>query len=174
MAFIDRIDHPLLRLLYRYWLARRGQCLMPARRMIEPQELRELLPHLFMVDVERDEDRYRYRLVGTHIRDFLGEELTGRYLEEAAGGRHYMRFKRIFDTVANQPAINYFASEFFWKDRNWLMYRRLLMPLSDDGLTANILIGASVYESRDPLTDTVRRLDETIAVRELENETEAL
>ncbi|WP_370151654.1 PAS domain-containing protein [Ferrovibrio sp.] len=173
MAFIDHIDHGPTRLLYRYWLSRRRDCLMPARRLIEPRDIAELLPHIFLADV-MPQGRYRYRLVGTHIGEHVGRELTGSYLDELAEGRHYERFRTIFDLVATAPAINYFASELHWQDRSWMMYRRLLLPLSDDGITANMLLGASFYEPRDPRYDTVRRLDETIQVRELENETMAL
>lgn len=180
MALIDTIDHAPLQSLYRYWLGlRRDGRRMPARRQIRPEDIPALLPHLFLVDVlpgdslpgnHAAERRYRMRLVGTHIAEHMGAALTGRYLDEIATGALYDRYRHFFDAVATGPAIHYLASELYWRNRDWMMYRRLLLPLSDDDRTVNMLLGAGFYEPRDTLDTGVRRLDETVTMHELENE----
>lgn len=171
MAFVD-IQHPRLQAMYGYWLKLRGDCAMPARRSIAPQDIPALLPHIFLVDV-MPAGRYRFRLVGTHIVEHVGD-VTGQYLDEAASGEHYERAKRNFDTVSQQPAIHYLVSELYWRERSWTIYRRLLMPLSDDGLTVNMMMAAAFYEPRTACEGVVHRLDETVSVRELENRAAAL
>jgi hypothetical protein len=174
MGFAEKIHHPLLKQLYAYWLGKRAGICMPPRRAIAPDELRGLLPHLLLIDVVAAEQRYRYRLAGTHIREFFGREITGLHLDEIADGQPYRHFKAIFDTVAQLPAINYYASEFWWEQRHWLHYQRLLLPLSDDGLSVNMLVGASIYTPRDTLNGPLLQLNETITIRELENQTKRL
>lgn len=161
------IQHAPLQAMYRYWLNQRGDCTMPARRNIEPRDIRALLPHVFLVDV-MPAGRYRFRLVGTHIVEHIGD-VTGQYLDEAASDEHYQRTKRHFDIVSQQPSIHYLASELYWRERSWTIYRRLLMPLSDDGLTVNMMIAAAFYEPRESCEGELHRLDETVSVRELEN-----
>ena len=186
MALIDKIDHAPLQSMYRYWLGLRpAGRRMPARSQIRPEDIPALLPHLFLVDVlpqtrdsqkgdSRTGRRYRLRLVGTHIAEHMGTSLTGRYLEEIATGALYDRYRHFFDAVATGPAVHYLASELYWRNRDWMMYRRLLLPLSDDDRTVNMLLGAGFYELRDSLDDGLRRLDETVTMHELENELQPL
>ncbi len=55
----------------------------PTRADIQPAELRRILPSLSLVDVTDDEQpRLRIRLAGTRLRDYLGVEITGHYLDE--------------------------------------------------------------------------------------------
>jgi hypothetical protein len=74
----DEITHPTLVAIYRYWDNKRRGRAMPQRADIDPTEIVRLLPYIFMVDVERDPLRFRYRLIGTAICEFLGRDFTGR------------------------------------------------------------------------------------------------
>jgi hypothetical protein len=167
MTLAGKIDHPLLQSMYRYWLDRRRDRRMPARRDLQPQDVPALLPHIFLVDVLPE--GYRFRLVGTHIAEHVGVNATGKTLEEAASGDFYQRARRDFDAVAQGPAIHYLASELYWRNRDWMMYRRLLLPLSDDGRQVNMLLGAGAYEPRGDLDAAVNRQSATVTVHELEN-----
>ncbi len=169
---LGSLDHAPLQAMYHYWLKQRGDCLMPARRNIQPQDIVALLPHIFLVDV-MPAGRYRFRLVGTHIVEHIGD-VTGQYLDEAASGAFYQRAKQNFDTVALRPALHFLVSELHWRERHWTIYRRLLMPLSDDGLAVNMLIAAAFYEPRASGDTEIHRLDETVSVRELENRATSL
>lgn len=63
-----------------YW---RSKCVgdrLPARLDIDPAELKDLLAHLLLVDIEREPFRVRYRLCGSAV-SFYDEELTGAYLD---------------------------------------------------------------------------------------------
>ena len=60
--------------LYHYWLAKRGDRAMPARKDINPAEIPVLLPYLVIVD--KAEDRFRYRLVGTAVVEQFGHDFT--------------------------------------------------------------------------------------------------
>lgn len=175
MPLFATIDHPLLQEMYRYWLDLRQGRRMPARRQIRPEDIPPaLLPHIFLIDVLPGDgpagNRYRLRLAGTHIVEHMGAGLTGKYIDEIARGALYERYRQFFDAVAMGPAAHYLASELYWRNRDWMMYRRLLLPLSDDGRTVNMLLGAGFYEPRDSLDAGVQRLDETVTMHDLENE----
>src|SRR5437763_1331922 len=55
---------------------------MPSRGDINPAHIPRLLPFVFLAEVlERPRD-FRYRLAGTHFREFVGIEPTGRRIAE--------------------------------------------------------------------------------------------
>ena len=72
----------LVRVLHAWWEAARGSADVPDRCDLCPDELRQLLPFLFIADAEHDPFRVRYRLVGTRAVGITGIDITGRYLDE--------------------------------------------------------------------------------------------
>jgi hypothetical protein len=70
----------LVKLLHAWWDAARGPAGVPDRADLRPDEMKPLLPFLFIADAEHDPFRVRYRLVGT--REVTGFDVTGRYLDE--------------------------------------------------------------------------------------------
>jgi len=134
------IAHPKLASLLAYWQRQRGERAMPARADIDPVDLKALLPNIFMVDVEYAPVRLRYRLVGSALVDVLGHDLKGKYLDEmpllfrtfAAGAyEEVLKLRRPCYKEVNGIAA-YFR----------VAYKRLLLPLSTDGQTINIILGA--------------------------------
>ena len=137
------ITHPELRELHQHWEARRGTRPMPARADFDPVELpRALLPNLFLVDVEEEPRRFRYRLVGTELTAVMKRELKGLYIDEMP-----FLFRKFalpaYAEVMERAAPTYRqinALEALWRIR----YERLLLPLSDDGRRINMILGAIV------------------------------
>jgi hypothetical protein len=81
---LSQLTSPRIHRLHGYWQQQRdkrgGQ--LPRRGDIAPEQIRDLLPNIMIVDVERDPMRFRYRLVGTRVVEYNGVEFTGRYLGE--------------------------------------------------------------------------------------------
>ena len=75
---------PRLRRLYDHWLSLRPAAGgLPGRQHIDPAAIRDLLPWIWMVDVERNPLRFRYRLLGTEQVHAMERDFTGRFLDEA-------------------------------------------------------------------------------------------
>jgi len=81
---LSALTSPRIHRLHGYWLhlrdKRGGQ--LPRRADLAPDQIKDLLPNIMIVDVERDPMRFRYRLVGTRVVEYNGVEFTGRYLGE--------------------------------------------------------------------------------------------
>ena len=73
---------PALQKVYAYWLRKRGHRLAPSRADIHPEEMRELLPHLYLIEPVGSPPRLRFRLAGTRIVDEYGNEITGKFIDE--------------------------------------------------------------------------------------------
>src|SRR3712207_6565178 len=112
---------------------------MPARRDIDPAGMVPWLRNTFLVDVLYDPLEFRFRLVGTEVVRRFGMEITGRKLRELnLHGREYQT-RAEYTAVVESRAPRY-SVELSGGRNNWEI-ERLLMPLSDDGRTVNILFG---------------------------------
>lgn len=127
---------------YEYW---RGKCRgdrLPSRRDIRPEEIVRLLPHIFLVDVAGDPPAFKFRLVGTQIRQWAAGEYTGVTVNEAEYGPNWRRVYDIYLQVVQTRAPMHSEYSAPWKEREFLYYERIIAPLSDDGVAVNMLFGA--------------------------------
>ena len=149
LAYGDAPSQERLRTVFAYWDGKRRGRPMPARADIDPAELRPYLPQLILLDVESEPLRFRYRLVGTEVtrirRGLPATDPTGKYVDEVTHHHgtdavltHYRRVAQegrpSLDTGSYAPS----------PDRHWLRFTRLVLPLSADGTTVNMLLVALV------------------------------
>lgn len=86
----QRIDdrgnlRPLVAQLFRYW-HNLGGGRAPERALIDPADIKELLPFLMLVEISEPPFRVRYRLTGTRVDEQTGMNLTDHFLDEFAEG----------------------------------------------------------------------------------------
>lgn len=124
-----------------YWYRIRGDRRMPSRRDIRPGEILALLPHVFLVDVLRPPLRFRIRLAGTEIVNRFGEEITGRTLEEIDLAHRGPAIAAIYAAAIADRAPVLSHEEFLRRDGRFMHYRRLVCPLSSDGMLVDMLFG---------------------------------
>ncbi len=125
-----------------YWKSRKGDRIVPARADIDPVDIPRLLPRVMLVDIETgpsgDLD-FRYRLSGTGIRNVHGYDATGlrpRDLKPALYGKLIHAHYRAA-VEARAPLAHVIAMITNKKQRS---YARIILPLSDDGETINMLM----------------------------------
>ena len=142
----DEIDHPTLVAAYRYWNGKRRGRAMPPRADIDPSEIVRLLPYIFMVDIERDPLRFKYRLIGTAIVDFLGRDFTGRAIDatnyDPAKAAELQKI--VATAVASARPIACKGTVFYVPGREWMLTQAVLLPLGKDGRTVDIVFGAQI------------------------------
>ncbi len=138
--------HEPLRRLLAYWHAKKGDRPAPTRADIDPTEIKPLLPHVGLVDVERAPLRFRFRLTGTEIVKGYGEELTGRYLDEVDLNLHQHEIIGDYVRAAESGEPSCAFLDYNRKDGRHLRYERMVLPLSSDGKTIDMLIGGCVFD----------------------------
>jgi hypothetical protein len=139
MSYDYRAD-PILGNALAYWQAKRGTRSMPARRDIDPVEIPKLLPHVQLIEIMPD-GRSRYRLVGTVLVNAFGRDYTGEYageLFDGARGRSIIEHHRAV-CIAGQPV--FVRSHYATKKKVDLIANRLYLPLSDNDLDVNMILG---------------------------------
>jgi hypothetical protein len=143
MVPADLRDDPLLAALVDYWERKRGERAMPRRRDIDPLDMpRPLLPHLELVEFG-DGGRPRYRLVGTAIVDAMGRDMTGRFLDTVLVGEHAAFVDRLHRAAQTACRPVYGLCWLRIGEGRGLSIRRLVTPLSEDGATVTMTLGAT-------------------------------
>lgn len=138
----DLPRYPDLCLALDYWKGKKGDRVAPARADIDPVDIPRLLPRIMLVDVERTdsgEAEFRYRLSGTGIRSVHGYDATGLrprdLTPEAYGKLIHAHYRAAVE--ARQPLAHVIVMITNKKQRS---YARLILPLSEDGETINMLM----------------------------------
>ena len=127
--------------LYHYWDSKRAGRLMPARGDIDPTEIPTLLPFILLIDVINDGADFRYRLVGTDIVRWVGNDLTGRTFTEVLPAGNYASYIAglVRDAIGQRRPL-YSEGGFVVDGRVDRQVRRLVLPLSADGTTVNMVL----------------------------------
>jgi hypothetical protein len=82
---LAEVESSLVQRFHVYWQDLKRGDHPPSRADIEPADIKHLLPHILLVDIEPELFRVRYRVCGTHVADMCGD-VTGEYLDELDGG----------------------------------------------------------------------------------------
>ncbi len=139
-----------VRRVFEYWRAiRPAEDRLPGRQHLDPGDLAEVLRWLWLVDVQREPLRFRYRLIGTGHREVLGVDLTGKWIDDAFA--HFPRMPGYADFVAalgGEVRHRRGAPEIPVGEK-YVARERLLLPLARDGATVDMLLGVSVYTRAD-------------------------
>lgn len=120
---------------------------MPSRAMLDPIDIPSLLQYIVLTDVIDGGKRYRYRLVGTDFVRNFGYDPTGKYLDEAIEDPGFMDYiHSICCEILETKRPSYFEIDFSAVDpTRYRKIERLILPLSSDGNSVDMLIGAHIF-----------------------------
>jgi hypothetical protein len=140
--FREQLGDPDLTRFYDLWVSLRGERPMPSRKDLDPLQIGpEFLPNLMLIDVLREPRRYRYRLIGTHVVTASGEDRTGRIFENVGFFKVHPavleEYERVVDTGQPLHSLESFTN---FNSGSTYDVDRLLLPLSSDGRTVDMLI----------------------------------
>ena len=128
----------------RYWEERRRDRSMPSRADIDPLDIPDLLPNVFLVNVSREPLEFRYRLLGTQIVRHSAADYTGKSLhdlpEQCPPSRIWSLFQRVVEErrpFSAQVPYVYIPGKFV---------EMLATPLSDDGAHVNMIFGIVQFD----------------------------
>ena len=144
-------EDPALLDMLTYWEQRKAGRLFPARRDIDPLELRQHLGNIVLIDVEHDPFRLRYRLLGTRITTTMGRDSTGKYYDEIYPAPLLEEIYRSFRWILEHRAPLRTFGEAFYEDKSFYDYETLNLPLSSDGETIDLIFGSLIFHPKSRL-----------------------
>lgn len=139
--------------LYTYWNAQRGARRFPARRDLDPIQMRYALGGITLFNVEPPAEpggppRFRYRLIGSDIVTRDGFDFTGRYLEDLPKPQYRALLLNRLYALVRDPAPRLVRNKQFY-DESWYDYEAIWLPLAEDGETPDIMMACQIF-SRTP------------------------
>lgn len=150
---LDRVEgatSPILVDAHAYWASKCEGRRFPSRADLDPIEIPRLLPFVYLVNVLGGGQDFQYRLIGTDIVEKTLGDYTGNLLSEISESGSQRRLWSIYGAAAT-TGDGYF-DRLVYKSRLGLTrwYENLVLPLSGDGETVDMLFGvAEHYEGFD-------------------------
>lgn len=137
-------DRKLVRMLT-YWRSLRTDEGFPGRNAIDPLSIPELLPYILLLDVEKDD--FRFRLVGEAVNRRYGGQIKGCSLTELLDGEilketldEHVRCLRHRAPIFTRNTVHTVDSD------DMKLYQRLILPLSDKASEVQSIAGVMHFE----------------------------
>ena len=138
-----------LAVIHSYWQSKRNGRRMPSRADIVPAELTLHLPQILLADVLDGGRDFRYRLLGTRLTPYFPVQATGKKFTEALapfGAATVAGTIAVYRSIVNEreAALIKGPGEYYHQEAK--TFEAVLMPLSNDDLTASMIFGAFEFE----------------------------
>ena len=132
------LREPMLRQLYGYWTRQCRGKRMPGRSDLDPVEMSFALGNLVLVDVTRDPPLFRFRLYGSNVVRYFGDDLTGRttaVFDDALRDAIEGPYRR---TVQEKKPL--YCERLYDDGKRSIRATSLVLPLSEDGELVNMIL----------------------------------
>ncbi|MEC9346739.1 MAG: PAS domain-containing protein [Pseudomonadota bacterium] len=139
---------PLLRAGHDYWNRIRDGRDVPLRRSVDPLTMPPgLLSHVLLIDVvQAPKLRFRWRLIGTHVTEALGRDMTGAWWDDiyrpdviaalSTGPLEALRTGRPVRTLGRAPLDSH----------SFMSSENMDAPLSSDGSAIDMIMVVTLFE----------------------------
>jgi len=145
----QNLQNPVLAFLKNYWDLKRGGRKMPTRADIKPADMKEHLGWIILLDVLPDGSDFRYRTIGTRVTQYFLADSTGKTLSEAFGSYGAAAVNGVLavhrKAVQDQVVVRAYGGA-GWLGRSFLDFDALFLPLSDDGVAANMILSVFTFD----------------------------
>jgi hypothetical protein len=135
--------HPKVRQIVEYWRKiHPDDGVLPGRQHLDPIDIPRLLANVWLIDVARDPLRFRFRLIGTAVVEYAGEDNTGNWFDEVMPEFD----PRVFVDVVESREPSWSRSPS--RMRPYKQYReleRVRLPLASDGKTVDMILCLTVF-----------------------------
>lgn len=147
--FRQSLPHARFTGLLDYWCSKR-ESQVPHKSDIDPVEIPGQLPFI-QIHARQQDGRYLCRLSGTAMVEALNMETTGRYLDEILPTRHVKTRSRILDRSLQSGMPIFYTGRLALPGREFLPFRRLVLPLSSNGNSADSALTMAMIGTMDSL-----------------------
>lgn len=95
------------------------------------EALRPWIGFVSLVDVEGEPPRFRWRLVGSRIAEFMGRDVSGRRFDEIYEGSVLEDYNRHYATAVVRRAPVWFRGDLEFVDREFFHFNSVHLPLAN-------------------------------------------
>lgn len=142
--FLKALNDPTLHALFDHWETHCGPDRIMRKTALDPMRIPSILPHVFLMAVERGGTVFRYRLTGSYIDQRIPRNIIGKTIEEARRGPVVHHLNRLFGNAARNAAPTLGLSKLEGESNAIYVYKRLVMPMTTTGAGVDLLLGGWV------------------------------
>lgn len=132
----------------RYWLKTcpDSDGIYPSRGDIKISDMRHRMAHVAILDVETEPVDYRYRLIGTKLREFLFQDYTGQSLREIDGKGPDSKIWGIIEKVHQTGEPLFCEVPYIGPKADFKQASSLYLPLAHDHKTVDKIMIVSNFK----------------------------
>lgn len=144
---LDSMPDGDLRRGYDYWRAQKGAKKYPSRTDISPEGMKPFLSKVMLIDVRQSPLDFVYRVFGTAVASANNKDFTGKSVRDLEPPDFAeLIWQQYSEAVrTGEPSLHRVQ---LVTENQTMNYHRILLPLSTDGSTIDMLLAVSV-ENRD-------------------------
>lgn len=134
--------------LHEYWASKRRTAVdLPSRDDIRPEEIKALLPYIWIMDFDRPARLFRYRLIGTAVVEGVGKDFTGHTLAEChPGSGAYETVTEALLRLTEDAVPRWrIGAPMFRHHNEVLMLENLILALAADRRTPDRILGLTLF-----------------------------
>ena len=126
---------------YEYWLARRGEHGLPSRSDFDPLvEMPTLCPSMMLKDVQQEPLDFRYRLLGTKLREHMGADWKGQWMSQIEFQKAPNPIWRAHAYVAESGMPLFLRPPYVGPHKDFLHIEAVMLPLAQDHRTVDMIM----------------------------------
>jgi hypothetical protein len=142
------LQAPRLQRAFRYWEGKLAGRAMPARADLDPTEIPDLLPWIILVDVVPGD--FRYRLIGTEVRQIAQRDHAGALLSALPGkGPGSVVWSNCEEVVRRKAPFSR-SPPYVGPVPHFRSCENLLLPLSADAVAVNMIFQVVSFDRGPP------------------------
>lgn len=144
--FYSAIESDALKHVAAHWHEARGQRRLPAWHDLQPSHMANQLKLIWVYKYDRQTELFTGRLAGNMIESVFGKSFRGTPMKELYPEHDYHRLHARAHRVVSEPALFRGQGKVFRHLSRIGNGERIILPLSDDGLHCDGIMGATIYE----------------------------
>jgi hypothetical protein len=137
----SELSSEIVRAAVEYWQSKRTGDAPPPSNSFDPLEVPRLLPHVMLKDVRRDPWDFRYRVVGTIVREHSRDNWTGKWMSEVEGQGETSTVFRVMRWVSEEAKPAIFRPPYVGPHKEFKYCEAAVMPWAgSNGLVGRVLV----------------------------------
>jgi hypothetical protein len=140
------LTHVALRRLFDYWtMLGAHEDGLPKLQNFDPLNISQLLPNIWIVEVEPSSHRFRIRLAGESINEIYGRSIRNKYFADVYDAKDANTIIRRYRRCLSEPAVFYGKGNVYAGAGRLCFGERLALPMIGRSGSTDTLIGVTCF-----------------------------
>jgi len=138
---LEDVHSEIVRAGYAYWLAGKGERVLPRRGDFDPPiEIPRLVPSMIVIDVLHEPLDFVYRLIGTKVRAHLMRDLTGTRMSDIEFQRPPSVIWSHHAWVVEHAAPRFMRPPYVGPHKDFMFIESVILPCGTDARVDKLMI----------------------------------